>query len=125
MKSGRFLIIFLLTGLLSAFTTGLPADNGRVVAKKKITKVWLIGDSTVADYSLEKDYRTKRYPIMGWGQVFQSFMAPDSLKLIRNLIRSDSAVVDDRAMGGKSTRSFFGKGDGQRFTASSGLVISY
>ncbi len=110
MKSGRFLIIFLLTGLLSAFTTGLPADNGRVVAKKKITKVWLIGDSTVADYSLEKDYRTKRYPIMGWGQVFQSFMAPDSLKLIRNLIRSDSAVVDDRAMGGKSTRSFFEEG---------------
>jgi len=97
----------LLTGILSAFMACLPAESGSTGGKKKITKVWLIGDSTVADYSLEKDYRTKRYPIMGWGQVFQSFMAPDSLKLIRNLIWSDSAVVDDRARGGRSTRSFF------------------
>jgi len=100
----------LLTGILSAFMAGLPAESGSTGGKKKITKVWLIGDSTVADYSLEKDYRTKRYPIMGWGQVFQSFMAPDSLKLIRNLIGSDSAVVDDRARGGRSTRSFFEEG---------------
>lgn len=102
--------MFLLTALLSAFTAGQPAENGKTGGNRKITKVWLIGDSTVADYSLEKDYRTKRYPIMGWGQVFQPFMAHDSLKLIRNLVRSDSAVVDDRARGGRSTRSFFEEG---------------
>jgi len=100
----------LLTGILSAFTAGHPVENGRAGGKKKVTRVWLIGDSTVADYSLEKDYRTKRYPIMGWGQVFQSFMASDSLKLIRNLVRSDSVLVDDRARGGRSTRSFFEEG---------------
>ncbi len=72
--------------------------------------MWLIGDSTVADYSLEKDYRSKRYPIMGWGQVFQPFMAGDSLRLIRHLVKTDSAVVDDRARGGRSTRSFFEEG---------------
>jgi len=102
--------MLLLTGIMSAFTAGHPAENGRAGGKKKVTKVWLIGDSTMADYSLEKDYRTKRYPIMGWGQVFQSFMASDSLKLIRHLVRSDSAVVDDRARGGRSTRSFFEEG---------------
>src|SRR5690606_39169648 len=64
----------------------------------------------VADYSLERDYREKRYPIMGWGQVFQKFMLSDSLPMVRNLIRSDSVVVDDRAVGGRSTRSFFEEG---------------
>jgi lysophospholipase L1-like esterase len=110
MRASRFLLMVLLTGILSAFTAGHPVENGRAGGKKKVTRVWLIGDSTVADYSLEKDYRTKRYPIMGWGQVFQSFMASDSLKLIRNLVRSDSVLVDDRARGGRSTRSFFEEG---------------
>jgi polygalacturonase/lysophospholipase L1-like esterase len=102
--------MFFLTGVLSAFTAGYPSENPAAAVKKRITKVWLIGDSTVADYSLEKDYQTKRYPIMGWGQVFQSFMSSDSLTLIRSLVRSDSVVVDDRARGGRSTRSFFEEG---------------
>jgi polygalacturonase/lysophospholipase L1-like esterase len=110
MKLSRFLIMFLLMVLLSAFVSGGPAENGMVREKKKITRVWLIGDSTVADYSLEKDYRSARYPIMGWGQVFQAFMASDSLALIRHLVRGDSAVVADRAVGGRSTRSFFEEG---------------
>lgn len=102
--------MILLTGLLSAFIAEQPSGNGRAGGKRKMTKVWLIGDSTVADYSLEKDYRSKRYPIMGWGQEFQSFMASDSLKKIRHIIRTDSVVVDDRARGGRSTRSFFEEG---------------
>jgi len=101
----------ILTGILSAFTAGNTTEYGTANGKKKkITRVWLIGDSTVADYSLEKDYRSKRYPIMGWGQVFQPFMASDSLRLIRQLVKTDSAVVDDRARGGRSTRSFFEEG---------------
>lgn len=110
MRLTRFITMYILTGMLTAFTAGPPAEYGKDRVKKRITRVWLIGDSTVADYSLEKDYQTKRYPIMGWGQVFQSFMAADSLKLIRHLVRSDSAVVDDRARGGRSTRSFFEEG---------------
>ena len=78
--------------------------------KKKALKVYLIGDSTVADYSLEKDFQTKRYPLAGWGQVFQPLLSADSLKNIRRLIKSDSAVVDDRAKGGRSTRTFFEEG---------------
>lgn len=78
--------------------------------RKEPTRVYLIGDSTVADYSLEADFKTKRYPLAGWGQVFQQFMVKDSLRKISSLIRTDSAIVDDRAKGGRSTRTFFEEG---------------
>jgi polygalacturonase/lysophospholipase L1-like esterase len=111
MRAGRLLTMIILTAILSAFSAGRFAEYDSVKGKKKrITKVWLIGDSTVADYSLEKDYGRKRYPIMGWGQVLQPFMSSDSLRLIRHLVRSDSVMVDDRARGGRSTRSFFEEG---------------
>jgi len=76
---------------------------------KRTTKVYLIGDSTVADYSLEDNYQQQKFPITGWGQVFQTFMAPDSLAKIE-IIRTDSVIVDDRAKGGRSTRTFFQEG---------------
>lgn len=78
--------------------------------KSRPVKVFLIGDSTVADYSLENDYKRKKYPITGWGQVFQKFLTKDSLKKVNHLIKSDSAIVVDKAMGGRSTRSFFEEG---------------
>lgn len=77
---------------------------------QKTTTIFLIGDSTVADYSLENDYQDKRYPLNGWGQVFQSFFKKDSLKLVQNLIKSDSVLVLDKAKGGRSTRTFFEEG---------------
>jgi lysophospholipase L1-like esterase len=76
----------------------------------KINKVWLIGDSTVANYELEEDYQSKRYPATGWGQVFQPFLAKDSLPQISHLVQADSLIVDDRAKGGRSTRTFFQEG---------------
>ncbi|EJF11352.1 G-D-S-L family lipolytic protein [Pontibacter sp. BAB1700] len=81
--------------------------------KKKPVTVYLIGDSTVADYTGnydEKDYMTTRYPIAGWGQVFQPFMRPDSLNKLRHLIKADSVIVADKARGGRSTRTFFEEG---------------
>ena len=53
---------FLLGGLI--FTMSF------VPYKKKVVQVFLIGDSTVADYTLEADYQSKRHPLAGWGQVF-------------------------------------------------------
>jgi lysophospholipase L1-like esterase len=73
-------------------------------------KVFLIGDSTVADYTLEAEYAAKRHPLTGWGQVFQAFLRPDSLLRLRPLIKADSAVVVDKAKGGRSTRTFFEEG---------------
>lgn len=81
--------------------------------KKKPVTIYLIGDSTVADYTGDyesADYMTTRYPLAGWGQVFQPFMRPDSLSKIRNLVKTDSVIVKDKARGGRSTRTFFEEG---------------
>lgn len=78
--------------------------------RKRTINVFLIGDSTVADYTLDSGYRSKKYPIAGWGQVFQQFMSRDSLRKIKNIIKADSAVVIDKAKGGRSTRTFFEEG---------------
>ncbi|RYD72184.1 MAG: rhamnogalacturonan acetylesterase [Sphingobacteriales bacterium] len=86
--------------------------------KPNPVKVYLIGDSTVADYSLENNYQQKRFPLMGWGQVFQQFLRKDSLKNLGNLIRSDSALVVDKAKGGRSTRTFFSEGRWKEVTDS-------
>lgn len=80
------------------------------VPSKKPVSIYLIGDSTVADYTLESDYMQKRFPLNGWGQVFQPFFKKDSLKLIKHLIKSDSVIVVDKAKGGRSTRTFFEEG---------------
>ena len=81
---------------------------------KSRTTVYLIGDSTMADYANNyeegKDYMKTRYPVTGWGQVFQQFLVKDSLKQINKLIKTDSVFVDDRARGGRSTRTFFQEG---------------
>lgn len=82
--------------------------------QQKITTVYLIGDSTMADYTGDydsgKDYMKTRFPVTGWGQVFQPFLVSDSLYKVKNLIKSDDAAVDDRARGGRSTRTFFQEG---------------
>lgn len=82
----------------------------RQIADEKIVRVFIIGDSTVADYTIYDDYMSKRYPITGWGQVFQSFMSRDSLIKIRTIIKADSVLVIDSARGGRSTRTFFEEG---------------
>lgn len=96
--------------LLSFFAVGLVAFN----SQQEPVTVYLIGDSTMADYSGDydpgKDYMKTRYPVMGWGQVFQQFMTSDSLKKVSGLIKTDSVIVDDRARGGRSTRTFFQEG---------------
>lgn len=80
-------------------------------SKSKITTIYLIGDSTVADYSLEKEYQTKRFPQVGWGQVLQPFFQKDSLKQLKNILGNAKEVkIDDRAKGGRSTRTFFQEG---------------
>ncbi|AHM58500.1 G-D-S-L family lipolytic protein [Flammeovirgaceae bacterium 311] len=80
--------------------------------KKKPVKFFLIGDSTMADYSLYEgeDYQRQRYPLMGWGQVFQPFVSRDSLSKISHLTKADSVLVLDKARGGRSTRTFFEEG---------------
>ncbi|SDG08662.1 Lysophospholipase L1 [Pedobacter terrae] len=99
MKNLKYLIAALGIALLMSF-----------IERPKPVKVYLIGDSTVADYTLDEGYMQKKYPITGWGQVFQQFLNKDSLKNLNRLIKSDSALVADKAKGGRSTRTFFEEG---------------
>lgn len=101
MKKYTTIALFL---IVSGLLTGMMSE------KKRLVKVFLAGDSTCANYALEDDYQTKRFPVTGWGQVFQQFFRNDSLKLVSGLIRADSVIVDDRAKGGRSTRTFFQEG---------------
>jgi lysophospholipase L1-like esterase len=82
--------------------------------QKESVNIYLIGDSTMADYSDNyeegKDYMKTRYPITGWGQVFQQFMVSDSLHKVKGLINGENTIVVDRARGGRSTRTFFQEG---------------
>src|SRR5688500_10596396 len=99
-----------MTSLKCLLILGLSVIVMSFAFKKKVVKVYLIGDSTVADYTLEQDYQTKRYPIAGWGQVFQQFVSGNNRKQLKHIIKADSASVDDRAKGGRSTRTFFEEG---------------
>ena len=96
-------IIGIIAGFIMAFNV-----------EKEYVTVYLVGDSTMADYSNNydpgKDYMKTRYPVTGWGQVFQQYLVKDSLLKVNQLIKTDSALVDDRARGGRSTRTFFQEG---------------
>ena len=71
----------------------------------KIIKVWMVGDSTMKDYS-----GANEEPQTGWGQVFQPFLAKDSLPLVNHIFKADSVEVVNKARGGRSTRTFFSEG---------------
>ena len=92
---------FILLCVLSLLAFSLP---------RKPVSIFLIGDSTVADYTLDSGYMQKRFPLNGWGQVFQPFFRKDSLVKVKNLIGSDSVIIVDKARGGRSTRTFFEEG---------------
>ena len=70
--------------LVSALSFVLWAQSGY--------KITIIGDSTVCNYSSSK------YPQTGWGQV------------IGNFFKSGSVTINNRAIGGRSTRSFYQEG---------------
>jgi len=98
MKS--FLIIFVIVSLSIAFTS-----------KKEVTKIYLIGDSTMMDYDkYREDYRTSIYPLAGWGQYFQVLFDESTIESLYFLIQTDTVLVENRAIGGRSTRSFFEEG---------------
>jgi len=58
-----------------------------VLPQKRKIKIYLIGDSTVCDYE------PTRAPITGWGMPFKYFF-------------DSSVTIDNRAKGGRSTRTF-------------------
>jgi len=110
-----YIVSFLLVVLLlSGCSSQSSVQKTTAKRDKKVTHIYLIGDSTMADYTGDyepgKDYMKMRYPITGWGQVFQPFFMKDSLTNMKPGIATDSVAVIDRAHGGRSTRTFFQEG---------------
>ncbi|SMP34890.1 rhamnogalacturonan acetylesterase [Chryseobacterium profundimaris] len=110
-----YIVSFLLVVLLlSGCSSQSSVQKTTAKRDKKVTHIYLIGDSTMADYTGDyepgKDYMKVRYPITGWGQVFQPFFMKDSLPNLKPCITTDSVAVIDRAHGGRSTRTFFQEG---------------
>jgi lysophospholipase L1-like esterase len=70
-------------GLIWLMSIALP--------QKRRIKVWLVGDSTMADKEV------KAYPETGWGMPFETFF-------------DSTVVVDNRAKNGRSTKSFIAEG---------------
>ena len=94
-------ILFLTLFTLSACTS---------LQHSSTTHLYIASDSTATDYSSEPDYMTKRYPQMGWGQVFQPLFTAESLPRLKNLHVAKTVKVEPKAKGGRSTRSFFEEG---------------
>jgi lysophospholipase L1-like esterase len=73
------------------FICGLLALLAFIIPTGPKTKVYLVGDSTMADYE------PGRAPLAGWGMPFKHFF--------------DSTIaIDNRARGGRSTRTFLSEG---------------
>ena len=51
-----------------------------------------------------------RYPLTGWGQVFPEFFTPENMEKVKPLLKADSVIIVDKAVGGRSSRSFFQEG---------------
>jgi lysophospholipase L1-like esterase len=73
------------------WAAGLLMLMSFVQPAQKRTKVWLIGDSTMADKEI------KAFPETGWGMPFEIFF-------------DSTVVVDNRAKNGRSTKSFIDEG---------------
>jgi lysophospholipase L1-like esterase len=63
-----------------------------VVAQSTSYRIFLIGDSTVCNYPEDE------YPFTGWGQLFSHFF------------ESGAVTVNNRAIGGRSTKKFYVEG---------------
>jgi lysophospholipase L1-like esterase len=94
--------------IFSLMLIALQACNS--LPQNRTTHLYIASDSTATDYSTEPDYMAKRYPQMGWGQVFQPLFTAESLPRLKNLHIAKTVKVEPKAKGGRSTRSFFEEG---------------
>lgn len=76
------------TGATVRSTTFFNASTGQKI------KLFVIGDSTASKYD------ASRYPRTGWAQVFQPFFVADSVEVV------------DKALSGRSSKSFYYEGAG-------------
>ena len=105
-------LFVILTILISGF--GCTKVQGDKDSEKKIVNVWLIGDSTMSDYRGHAKDESYDNPMAGWGQMFQPYLSGENLIAVKDFLHADSVVVNNRAIGGRTTRSYFEEGRWQR-----------
>jgi lysophospholipase L1-like esterase len=76
----------------------------------KVVRIYLVGDSTMQDYTIRPDYQTKYYPMSGWGESFQERVSYNNLLMMKKVIDADTAVVINKGKGGRSTRNYWEEG---------------
>ena len=80
-------------GKADAGTSVAMTCNTAGAATAKTPTVWVIGDSTASVYTSDL------YPRMGWAQPLQEYFTPAC------------ATIQDKALSGRSSKSFFDEGD--------------
>ena len=112
-KFGK-IISYVFTGRLVIYSIVLTLVWYSCAPDRAYKTIYLIGDSTMADYSGDydpgKDYYETRYPMTGWGQVFQETFVGFDPRDFGDLITTDSVLINNHARGGRSTRTFFEEG---------------
>ncbi len=101
---GHYTVVLIQQGAKTIESVNVTIVNGKIV------RIFLIGDSTMQDYSVRSNYLTDYYPMTGWGEKLQSFLQSDSLSKIKNILNADSVQVFNYAKGGRSTRLFWQEG---------------
>src|SRR5690606_1921176 len=105
------MIVFRQTYITFLAVVLFAVSSAAFISRQDVTKIYLIGDSTMMDYDkYREDYKTSIYPLSGWGQYFQELFDAQTIASLGALIKTDSVLVDNRAIGGRSTRSFFEEG---------------
>lgn len=104
-----------MNNLITGLVVALLAIIFVLKAQRDVPTIFMVGDSTVMDYEdYYENYQEKAFPLTGWGQSFKAYMNKDSLALLTGLLHGDTAVLENRAIGGRSTRSFFQEGRWRR-----------
>jgi lysophospholipase L1-like esterase len=105
-ESGVYTVEYLISGQRKQQSVHVDKETGKIVT------MYIIGDSTVADYrTYDPDYYNSRYPLIGWGQRFYEYMTKDSVKIVLEFAGIDSLIIDNRARGGQSTKTFMEGGN--------------
>ena len=106
------IVILTLWGCSQQPTTRISAAAAPVSAAHPDgkTRIYLAGDSTVTNQMLNEDYWEKRHPVTGWGQKFAEQFTGDNLSRAAHWVSSQGVVIENKAKGGRSTRTFFEEG---------------
>lgn len=109
-KQKRLLVVIAFCMFTGCAMKAANNDEVAVAADDNLTTFWLIGDSTMTDHRKFDGYNSKTSIQAGWGQMFEEYANDQTVDELKPLVKTDHVIVDDRAVGGRTSRSFFEEG---------------